>query len=427
MRLCVYEDEAVEGLGPLARTRPACDLWCGAAPLLERQRRHFGAGEVGLVVRPWPAGWCRLLHPGVPANDPAWLGRGGPLLPACARWLPPAGRLACDGLRPRIGPAGGRVAYLVAPSPRPADGSPECVAEAVAAWSSKLPQADAGGRLIDHPWDVVEHNGEALEQDWQGQAAAAGAARRRRPFVIGPRRHLVVDPSAAVEPLAVADTRRGPVPVGPRACVRAFSRLEGPCHVGAGAQVLGAAVRGSTLGPGCRAGGEVEASVLLAHANKARGGFLGHGYLGQWVNPGAGTQTADLRNDYRAVPVGIAGGRADTGLLKVGAFPGDHSRTGVGALPDCGTAAGPFARLLPGGGLLPRSVPPFCTARGGRLEERTDFRRLFAAAAAALGRRGKLWTEAHAEFFLALYEGTAAERREALGAAERGRRGSRPA
>ena len=80
----------------------------------------------------------------------------------------------------------------------------------------------------------------------------------------------------------------------------AFTRLEGPCGIGAHTHLLGAKVRsGTTIGPHCRIGGEVECSVVLGFSNKYHDGFLGHSYLGEWVNLAAGTTTGDLRNDYR--------------------------------------------------------------------------------------------------------------------------------
>src|SRR5207244_9081729 len=100
-----------------------------------------------------------------------------------------------------------------------------------------------------------------------------------------------------------------------------FSRLEGPCVIGAGTHVLGAKIRsGTTLGPQCRIGGEVEASIVHGYSNKAHDGFLGHSYVGEWVNLGAGTCNSDLRNDYGEVTVTVRGQPVRTGLAKVGCF-----------------------------------------------------------------------------------------------------------
>lgn len=412
MRICVYEDEAVGRLDPLALTRPACDLWCGASPLLDRHRRHFGAGEAGLLVRPALADWARYLHPDLAVNDPVWL-RGGPAVLVNARWLPPGGPPAAVPDTPAVALAGRQVAYVVAP---PLDGdelSWPYLAGKLAAWQQTLPAVDAGGRLLDYPWDMVEANPAAVAEDARRHR---GPKRAGRPpaEVTGPEELLIADAEAEIEPRVVADTRRGPVLIGRGAVVESFSRLEGPCYVGPDCRVLGARLRASSLGPGCRVGGEVEASVFQGYANKAHDGFLGHSYVGAWVNLAAGTQAGDLRNDYAPVRAPVAGGRVDTGLLKVGAFLGDYTRTGVGALLNAGTSAGPFCHLLPWAGLLPRDVPSFCAFAFGRLRPRADLRRMFDAAAAAMRRRGTTWTDAHAEFFLSLYEQTAGRRREAV-------------
>src|SRR5439155_2723037 len=130
--------------------------------------------------------------------------------------------------------------------------------------------------------------------------------------------------------------------------VTAFTRMEGTCYIGPGTQVMGAKVRGGTsLGTQCRVGGEVEASVVLGYSNKYHDGFLGHAYVGEWVNLGAGTSNSDLRNDYGEVTVAVRGERVRTGRNKVGCFLGDHAKSGLGALLNTGTTAGAFSNLLP--------------------------------------------------------------------------------
>jgi UDP-N-acetylglucosamine diphosphorylase/glucosamine-1-phosphate N-acetyltransferase len=425
VKVCVFEDDGVGRLEPLALARPAFDLWCGACSLLERQRRYFGADEVALAVRPLLERWCGFLHPGLPVNEPGWAA-GEAALFVNGRWLPPPGPAPPAPGVPRVALAGDQVAYAVVPAggglPNPAQ-----LPQRVRRWREELPECAAGGHMIDRPWDLVQHNAAAIGQDsLRLRGSGAGQDGSPGPVVLGPPEWLSIDPAARVEPLAVVDTTGGAVVIDRGALVRSFSRLEGPCYVGPGTQVLGARVRASTLGPQCRVGGEVECSVLQGFVNMRHGGFLGHSYAGEWVNLAAGTQAADLRNDYATVRAVVAGEEVETGLLKAGAFLADHTRTGVGALLNCGTAAGPFAQLLPGGSYLPRAVPPFCCWRAGRLQEEQDSRRLFAAAAAALGRRGQSWTEAHAEFYLDLFEATAAQRRAALFPLASGRRGVLP-
>src|SRR5262249_55494408 len=149
--------------------------------------------------------------------------------------------------------------------------------------------------------------------------------------LIGPSDALWVHETARVDPFVVADTSNGPVVIDRDAVITSFTRLEGPCHVGPRTQVFRANVRaGTSLGPNCRVGGEVSASILIANSNKSHEGYVGHSYVGEWDNLGAGTHVADRRNDYNAVRVMLDGHRVDTGRMKVGAFIGDYVKAGVG-------------------------------------------------------------------------------------------------
>jgi hypothetical protein len=77
------------------------------------------------------------------------------------------------------------------------------------------------------------------------------------------------------------------------------------------------------------------------------------------VNLGAGTTNSDLKNNYGAVRVRLADGDHDTGLTKVGAFLGDHAKTGIGTLLSTGGVVGTGSNVFGGAGVAPRHVPPF--------------------------------------------------------------------
>src|SRR5262245_8830051 len=114
MRLCLIEDEQVAFLEPLALTRPAFDLRCGARTLGERQRAYFGVLEWAAMVRPHLAELCRLEHPDAPVNDPAWL-RAGPAIVVNARWLP-GDQAPPDSTTPRMAMVADQWAYAVVPA-----------------------------------------------------------------------------------------------------------------------------------------------------------------------------------------------------------------------------------------------------------------------------------------------------------------------
>ena len=132
--------------------------------------------------------------------------------------------------------------------------------------------------------------------------------------------------------------------------------------------ILGGVLSEVSIGPVCKVRGEVECSLILGYSNKGHDGFLGHAYLGRWVNLGAFTTNSDLKNSYGQVRVGGASGPVDTGLMKVGCFLGDHVKTGIGTFLNTGTVIGTGSNVF-GGAMPPTYVPPFSWGSGHRLDE----------------------------------------------------------
>ncbi len=235
------------------------------------------------------------------------------------------------------------------------------------------------------------------------------------PALVGPMENLWIEPDAILDPYVVADTTQGPVIIDAHAHVTAFSRLEGPCYVGPHTQVRGAKIRaGTTLGPQCRVGGEVEASIIHGNSNKYHEGFLGHSYVGEWVNLGAGTHNSDLRNDYGEVTLTIHGQPVASGQTKVGCFLGDHTKTGLGTLLNTGTSVGAFCNLLPAGRFAPKSVPSFMNWWNGSLREGFEMDRLMNTASQVMQRRGQTLTDAHIALYYCIRQETAFERRRVM-------------
>jgi UDP-N-acetylglucosamine diphosphorylase/glucosamine-1-phosphate N-acetyltransferase len=410
MRLCIYEDGWASNFEPLTLTRPVFDLRCGASRLWEKQARTFPGAAVGAMVRPILAPLFAAENPDLAVNDIGWLENGdGPVVFVNGRWLPPPGTISLSG-SPEVGYLDDEPVYVAASSGDLRGLPPETLSWHLSRWAEELPRQTVGGRLLRYPWDLIEHNAAALVDDFQAVAAQPSQV-PSGVTLQGPLERLWVHPAAHVEPQVFIDTTHGPVMILAEAVVQAFSRVEGPCCIGPQTQLLGGRVRRSSFGPQCRIGGEVEAAIIQGFSNKAHDGFLGHSYLGEWVNFGAGTHTSDLRTDYGTIHFSLNGQSVDSGHIKIGAFIGDHTKTSINALLNTGTLIGSFALLLASGTLLPRHVPSFCQVSHGRIEERRDLHGLFATAATMMSRRNREWTGAHSEFYLSLYEQTA-ERRE---------------
>ncbi len=396
MRICIYDDRRAADLGPLTATRPASDLLCGLTTLAEKQARFFRADRVGYLVRPELAPLLKARDPAAPVNDPAWL-RAAPTVLVNSRWVAPPPPFPGPAYRDlfsggtAVGVCGGEVAFASVGHAQLQAVSPVTVDDCVADWVQALPGVEAGGHVVRRPWELVDLNAAQITADFAAACDPTTAGFHPAGFaVVGPADRLYLHPSARIDPMVVADTTAGPVWIGEGAVVTAFTRLEGPCAVGPHTQLFGAKVKtGTTLGPHCRVGGEVEASILLGYANKYHDGFLGHSYLGEWVNLAAATGTADLRCDYKPVTVKINGEVVSSGRLKVGSIFGDHARTGLGVLLDAGTVVGPFAAVLPSGRLAPRVVPGLARTGPEGTTPAPDLEELFATADRAMRRRGR--------------------------------------
>jgi UDP-N-acetylglucosamine diphosphorylase/glucosamine-1-phosphate N-acetyltransferase len=191
--------------------------------------------------------------------------------------------------------------------------------------------------------------------------------------------------------------------------------VEGPCHIGRDTQLFRANLRGAvSIGPNCRIGGEVEASIVHGYSNKYHEGFLGHAYVGEWVNLGAITSNSDLRNDYGEVQVPLQGDPVPTGMAKVGCFVGDHTRTGMGSMLNTGTAVGVMCNVLPAGLLLPKHIPSFTAVLYGRVAPGFAVEQMFATARVVMSRRGREFTAAEEGLYRELYEQTRLERERAF-------------
>ena len=290
MKLVVFEDDQFDRFLPLAWTRGVFELKCGATTLADKIARAADRPADALIVRDYLAPVVSARCSSVAVNDLARL-RGEELLLVNARvcatgWKVPDRRVALwhgeqlAAWRTTADLSGIRDYAALTAAARGA--------ERVATGDS-LRRADFAGRWFEYIWDVMLASPEEIAADFTaaGRSGVEGTLHESA-VVYGPRERLYVGPGAEVHPLACIDTRHGPVTIEARCEIHPFTRIEGPCYVGPGSILLGAKVReGCSIGPMCRVGGEVEESILHGYSNKYHDGFLGHAYVGEWVNLGA--------------------------------------------------------------------------------------------------------------------------------------------
>lgn len=144
----------------------------------------------------------------------------------------------------------------------------------------------------------------------------------------------------------------GPVSIGAGTVVKAGTVIEGPAIIGKDC-IIGPNcwIRPySAIGNGCRVGqaSEIKASILFDHAAAPHQNYVGDSILGEGVNLGCGTVTANLRHDHRNVRSALKGGLVDTERPKLGAILGDHAHTGIRTCIYPGRKLWPYVTTLPG-------------------------------------------------------------------------------
>lgn len=435
MRIAFFEDSLATNFAPLALTRPVFELLCGQFSARERGLRFLDVTEWGAFVRSSLADVYKEEHPEARVNDWMWLARQRTLL-INGRWLATGQGIeqALKSADECVGRCGNEVAFMWLEQ----DEAPLLDElhwdENLARLASTRKSVAVEGVMAHRLWDLIDSNSDVLCADIsrrpvpQSQTPMGPHVPLSPHTAIGPQGKLghhvailgdaanvFVDPTASIDPFVVIDARQGPVFIDVGVKVQAFTRLEGPCHIGAGTQLFRANIKaGTSIGPVCRIGGEIEASIIHGYSNKYHDGFLGHSYVGSWVNLGALTSNSDLKNDYSNVKVPVNGELVDSGSPKVGCFIGDHTKTAIGTLFNTGSSIGVMAMVLPGGELCPKHIPSFCRVWHGGLDEHFDLESGITTASRAMGRRNKELTAAQNRLLRQLHQQTADERQHAF-------------
>jgi UDP-N-acetylglucosamine diphosphorylase/glucosamine-1-phosphate N-acetyltransferase len=359
--LILFDDLQARRWEPFALTRPVGELLFGAEKLAERAARVLGLEAIGYLASEHLADFSEAGAPGVLRLDDLPVDRD--LLFWCSRAIPEPG--------PEIVWPQGPAVYLIDERPvglhLPAGQRPdeEFLGE-LHLESAPGTRVPLQGRLLDWVWDLLVDGPEQLGRDLGG--AAAGASDLPAGVHREGTHDVILGRGVRIEPGAFFDTREGPIRLGDDVEVRTGTRLAGPATVGDRSRLLGGSFEQVCAGPYSYLRGEVAECVMLGYTNKAHDGYLGHSYVGRWVNLGALTTNSDLKNNYRPVRVWTPAGVQDTGSIKIGCFLGDHVKTGIGLLLSTGTVLGAGSNVY-GSAMPPRYVRPFSWGEGDDLGE----------------------------------------------------------
>jgi UDP-N-acetylglucosamine diphosphorylase/glucosamine-1-phosphate N-acetyltransferase len=216
-------------------------------------------------------------------------------------------------------------------------------------------------QLLKRVWDIFGLNGKAIESDF----ALLTKDRQSQPLpaYVTAINHsnIFVEEGAKIYP-CIINAETGPVYIGKDAEIMEGCIIRGSFAMCDHAVLKMAAkvYSNTTLGPGCKVGGEVSNVVFFANSNKGHDGFLGNAVIGEWCNLGADSNCSNLKNNYDIVKIWDESQMksVSTGLQFCGLMMGDHSKCGINTMFNTGTVVGVSCNLY-GAGFPKVFVPSF--------------------------------------------------------------------
>jgi UDP-N-acetylglucosamine diphosphorylase/glucosamine-1-phosphate N-acetyltransferase len=249
-------------------------------------------------------------------------------------------------------------------------------------------------KVINYIWEALDYQGKQIERDAALMKDVVSYFDRtiykNVTFVNNPK--IKVGKNVKIAPGVVIDATNGYVLIDDDAQIMHNAVLIGPCYVGKNTTIkIGAKIyENCSFGEYCKIGGDVENSTFHSFSSKQHDGFVGHSYICEWVNLGAGTSTSDLNNRYIPIKMQLPHKLFTTDKQFIGAMIGDHSKTAINTSLNTGTVIG-VSSMIANGGLQPKYVPSFRWLADGEVKK-YDVEKAIETATSVMARRNKKLT-----------------------------------
>ena len=193
---------------------------------------------------------------------------------------------------------------------------------------------------IDYIWDAIYLFNELIINDFKKINNKSQKKYNDVKFIKSNLIHI--GENVTLKPGVIIDASNGPVFIKDNVTIDLGSLVQGPVLIDDNSYIsLGAKIRGGTLiGPNCKIGGEIINSIFHGKSNKVHDGFIGHSYIGEWVNIGAGTNNSNLKNNYSNVKFDFGEKIIDSKKIFLGTMIGDFSRISISTSINTGTYIG---------------------------------------------------------------------------------------
>lgn len=372
INIFVYEDSGYQKLMPLTMLRPVYDLRLGILTLFEKAELYFGGVNLTLLGRDYLKQEIKCAYPNFAVNH-VLAGAPGLFINGRVIVTDALVRLLSefDGRQNLMLQHRGEVVAIIVKDDL-LGGMKDLLlsipssAQIIEKLQSVCPAREVDHvTLIEYPHDLVHANLQQLESDFAKLGRGGIVKGNLRPYVVVEgEQNVYVGENTTIEDFVTINATAGPVYIESDVYIESHTRLEGPLFIGKGSRILGGKISRSSIGPNCKVAGEVSNSIFLKNTNKAHAGFIGHSYLGEWVNLGAHTTGSNLKNTYGEVKFYTGSETISTGQQFLGCVIGDHAKLGIQSTLTTGTHIG-FGASISGTAIHPNFVPPFAWGTAG--------------------------------------------------------------
>jgi UDP-N-acetylglucosamine diphosphorylase / glucose-1-phosphate thymidylyltransferase / UDP-N-acetylgalactosamine diphosphorylase / glucosamine-1-phosphate N-acetyltransferase / galactosamine-1-phosphate N-acetyltransferase len=379
MKVCIFEDSSVSSLAPLNHLRHTSELICGAFQLKDKLKHFLGDKyHISIHSRKYLADYYNEIYPNLEVNKLY----GGDYLFLNSRVI--FTKFFIDGLLLTLQDfentalikdktviafyiTGNKISSFRKRLEAKRDNNLISIND-LSGLKMKLFQVDELNNdeteelnIINIPSDLILYHELEIKKDLEILLKKkAGAKKNPTNAELINRSKIYIGQGCSISRSSVLDASKGTVYIADDSVIEPFCFIQGPVYVGEGSTVRsGSKLYGPlSIGSHSKVSGEIISSVIHSYVNKQHLGFLGHSYLCEWVNLGAGTTTSNLKNNYSEIIVKLAGKDIPTGSIFLGSLIGDHTKTSINTMLNTGTFIGISSNLY-GGGFHPKTVRSF--------------------------------------------------------------------
>lgn len=358
MNILVFEDAATNGLFPITTGKPAYAITC-AGFQLHHWLEQLPGNLVGLVrthletlqLHDFP----RLANQIDAKYEKTWL-INARLTPSVSnmRRLEQFREAQIESSKRVVARQGWAVAAAIVPTSDLIHQSQDQCRQSIVQMGDTNDElvevVETEMQLFGYPHEVIDHHLKSFGENLEHRISNGQYDQ--------PQQAVYVGENVVLSDCCRLDTSEGPIVIDKDVQVGPFTFLKGPLYIGPHSKVNEhASIKDRVaIGHTCKIGGEVESSIIEPFSNKQHHGFLGHSYLGSWVNLGAGTCNSDLKNTYGHVNMQYGDRKVATGMQFVGCIAGDYVKTAINTSIFTGRLIGTGSMVY---GFATTNVPSF--------------------------------------------------------------------